>query len=73
MGRRDISNYDHVEEYRVSCVDMMSPLFIVSKSLLISFIKSLNIKCFEKLHCAISPEMTCINNEVHISNFHHDI
>lgn len=27
LGRRDLSNYDHVEEYRVSCCDMMLPLF----------------------------------------------
>lgn len=27
LGRRDMSNYDHVEEYRVSCCDMMLPLF----------------------------------------------
>nr|UDL14011.1 MAG: RNA dependent RNA polymerase [Xiangshan martelli-like virus 3] len=27
LGRRDMSNYDHVEEYRVSCLDIMKPLF----------------------------------------------
>jgi hypothetical protein len=27
LGRRDMSNYEHVEDYRISCVDMMSQLF----------------------------------------------
>lgn len=27
LGRRDMANYDHVEDYRISCVGMMSPLF----------------------------------------------
>lgn len=27
LGSRDMANYNHVEEYRVSCMDMMKPLF----------------------------------------------
>lgn len=27
LGRRDMANYEHVEDYRISCLDVMTPLF----------------------------------------------
>ena len=27
LGRRDMANYDHAEDYRISCANMISPSF----------------------------------------------